>query len=164
MIREIVKDPDPVLYKKCHAVSKFDDKLAQLLEDMAQTMKAANGVGLAGPQVGLVRRVCVVLDTSDHDKVIEMVNPEVVETAGEQTGLEGCLSFPGEFGEVTRGQTCTVRAQDRHGAFFTITREGLTARAFQHEIDHLDGHVFKEKATAMYSDADVEPMPEGEEG
>lgn len=93
MIRAIVKDPDPVLYKKCHAVSKFDDKLGELLDDMAQTMMAANGVGLAGPQVGLVRRVCVVLDTSDNDKIIEMVNPEVVETSGEQTGLEGCLSF-----------------------------------------------------------------------
>ncbi len=156
MIRDIVKHPDPVLYKKCHTVTKFDSKLGQLLDDMAETMIAAHGVGLAGPQVGLVRRVCVVLDTTDNDTVIEMVNPEVIQTSGEQTGLEGCLSFPGEFGEVTRGQTCTVRAQDRKGEYFTITRDALTARAFQHEIDHLDGHVFKEKAAAMYSEDDVE--------
>ena len=149
-VREIIKDPDPILYKKCHAVTKFDRKLASILEDMAQTMLAANGVGLAGPQIGFMRRVCVVLDTLDNDKIIEMVNPEVVETEGEQTGSEGCLSFPDEFGTVTRPRVVTVRAQDRHGEWFTLTREDLTARAFLHEIDHLDGHVFKEKVEDIF--------------
>lgn len=146
-VRQIICDPDPVLYKKCHPVTKFDRKLGSLLDDMAQTMLAANGVGLAGPQVGIVRRVCVVLDTMDNDRIIEMINPEVVETAGSQTGSEGCLSFPDKFGVVTRPNEVTVRAQDRNGEWFTVTGHGLTARAFLHEIDHLDGHVFTEKVS-----------------
>ena len=93
-VRQILTDPDPVLYKKCHPVTKFDSRLARILEDMAQTMLAANGVGLAGPQIGLVRRICVVLDINNDEKIIEMVNPEVVSTEGSQTGSEGCLSFP----------------------------------------------------------------------
>lgn len=144
-VRQIIRDPDPVLYKKCHPVTKFDKRLASLLEDMKQTMLAANGVGLAGPQVGMVRRVCVVLDTLNNDRIIELINPEVVATSGSQTGSEGCLSFPDKFGIVTRPNEVTVRAQDRSGEWFTITGQGLTARAFLHEIDHLDGHVFTEK-------------------
>ena len=150
MIREIIKHPDPVLYKKCHAVTKFDARLGKILDDMADTMMSANGVGLAGPQIGMLRRICVVLDTTDNDKVIELINPEVVETSGSQTGTEGCLSFPDEFGTVTRPRVVTVRAQDRHGEWFTLTREDLTARAFLHEIDHLDGHVFKEKVEDIF--------------
>ena len=146
-IRKIVCDPDSVLYKKCHAVTKFDKKLGLMLDDMAETMLSANGVGLAAPQIGIVRRVCVVLDTMDNDKIIEMINPEVVETSGSQTGSEGCLSFPDRFGIVTRPNVVTVRAQDRNGEWFTITGHGLTARAFLHEIDHLDGHVFIEKVS-----------------
>ena len=160
-VREIIKDPDPILYKKCHAVTKFDRKLASILEDMAQTMLAANGVGLAGPQIGFMRRVCVVLDTLDNDKIIEMVNPEVVETEGEQTGSEGCLSFPDKFGMVTRPRIVTVRAQDRNGEWFTVKSHDLTARAFLHEIDHLDGHVFTEKVTE-YITFDEEDEEEGE--
>ena len=94
-----------------------------------------------------MRRVCVVLDTLDNDKIIEMVNPEVVATEGEQTGSEGCLSFPNKFGMVTRPRIVTVRAQDRNGEWFTVQSHDLTARAFLHEIDHLDGHVFTEKVT-----------------
>lgn len=146
-VRQIIRDPDPVLYKKCHPVTKFDKRLASLLEDMKQTMLAANGVGLAGPQVGMVRRVCVVLDTLNNDRIIELINPEVVATSGSQTGSEGCLSFPDKFGIVTRPNEVTVRAQDRSGEWFTITGQGLTARAFLHEIDHLDGHVFTEKVS-----------------
>lgn len=159
-VREIIKDPDPILYKKCHTVTKFDRKLASILEDMAQTMLAANGVGLAGPQIGFMRRVCVVLDTLDNDKIIEMVNPEVVETEGEQTGSEGCLSFPDKFGMVTRPRIVTVRAQDRNGEWFTVKSHDLTARAFLHEIDHLDGHVFTEKVTEYITFDDEE---EGED-
>ena len=157
-VRQVLTDPDPVLYKKCHPVTKFDKRLASLLEDMAQTMLAANGVGLAGPQIGMVRRVCVVLDINNDDKIIELVNPEVIATEGSQTGSEGCLSFPDKFGIVTRPNVVTVRAQDRNGEWFTITREGLTARAFMHEIDHLDGHVFTEKVSQF-----IEPTSEEDE-
>jgi peptide deformylase len=146
-VRPIIYDPDPILYKKCHPVTKFDKKLGNILTDMTQTMLDANGVGLAGPQIGYMRRVCVVLDTLDNDRIIEMVNPEVVETEGEQTGSEGCLSFPNKFGMVTRPRIVTVRAQDRNGEWFTVKSQDLTARAFLHEIDHLDGHVFTEKVT-----------------
>ncbi len=146
-VRPIIYDPDPILYKKCHPVTKFDKKLGNILTDMTQTMLDANGVGLAGPQIGYMRRVCVVLDTLDNDRIIEMVNPEVIETEGEQTGSEGCLSFPNKFGMVTRPRIVTVRAQDRNGEWFTVKSKDLTARAFLHEIDHLDGHVFTEKVT-----------------
>ena len=146
-VRPIIYDPDPILYKKCHPVTKFDKKLGNILTDMTQTMIHANGVGLAGPQIGYMRRVCVVLDTLDNDKIIEMVNPEVVATEGEQSGSEGCLSFPNKFGMVTRPRIVTVRAQDRNGEWFTVQSHDLTARAFLHEIDHLDGHVFTEKVT-----------------
>ena len=146
-VRPIIYDPEPILYKKCHPVTKFDKKLGNILTDMTQTMIHANGVGLAGPQIGYMRRVCVVLDTLDNDKIIEMVNPEVVATEGEQTGSEGCLSFPNKFGMVTRPRIVTVRAQDRNGEWFTVQSHDLTARAFLHEIDHLDGHVFTEKVT-----------------
>ena len=146
-VRPIIYDPDPILYKKCHPVTKFDKKLGNILTDMTQTMIHANGVGLAGPQIGYMRRVCVVLDTLDNDKIIEMVNPEVVATEGEQTGSEGCLCFPNKFGMVTRPRIVTVRAQDRNGEWFTVQSHDLTARAFLHEIDHLDGHVFTEKVT-----------------
>ena len=146
-VRPIIYDPDPILYKKCHPVTKFDKKLGNILTDMTQTMIHANGVGLAGPQIGYMRRVCVVLDTLDNDKIIEMFNPEVVATEGEQTGSEGCLSFPNKFGMVTRPRIVTVRAQDRNGEWFTVQSHDLTARAFLHEIDHLDGHVFTEKVT-----------------
>ena len=157
-VRQILTDPDPVLYKKCHPVTKFDKRLASLLEDMAQTMLAANGVGLAGPQIGMVRRVCVVLDTNNNDRIIELVNPEVIATEGSQTGSEGCLSFPDKFGIVTRPNVVTVRAKDRNGEWFTITGQGLTARAFLHEIDHLDGHVFTEKVSKF-----IEPAGEEDE-
>ena len=157
-IREIIQDPDPILYKKCHPVTKFDKRLGRILDDMAETMLAANGVGLAGPQIGLMRRVCVVLDIFENDRIIEMINPEVVETEGEQTGSEGCLSFPDKFGIVTRPQIVTVRAQDRNGEWFTVKSHDLTARAFLHEIDHLDGHVFTEKVTRY-----IDPEQEGGE-
>lgn len=157
-IREIIRDPDPILYKKCHPVTKFDKRLGKILDDMADTMLAANGVGLAGPQIGLMRRVCVVLDIFENDRIIELINPEVVETEGEQTGSEGCLSFPDKFGIVTRPQIVTVRAQDRNGEWFTVKSHDLTARAFLHEIDHLDGHVFTEKVSRY-----IDPEEEGGE-
>ena len=146
-VRPIIYDPDPILYKKCHPVTKFDKKLGNILTDMTQTMIHANGVDLGGPHIGYKHRVCVVLDTLENDKIIEMDNPELVATEGEQTGSEGCLSFPNKFGMVTRPRIVTVRAQDRNGEWFTVQSHDLTARAFLHEIDHLDGHVFTEKVT-----------------
>lgn len=140
-IRNIVKDGDPILRKICRSVLNFDERLATILDDMAETMYEADGCGLAAPQIGMMRRFCIV-DVGDG--VIELINPEIIETSGSQTGDEGCLSFPGEFAEVERPMTVTVKAQDRNGEFFTITGEGLKARAFCHEIDHLDGIVYKD--------------------
>ena len=141
-IRNIVKDGDPILHKNCRSVLNFDERLATILDDMAETMYEADGCGLAAPQIGMLRRFCIV-DVGDG--VIELINPEIVETSGTQSGDEGCLSFPGEFAEVERPMTVTVKAQDRNGRFFTVTGEGLKARAFCHEIDHLDGIVYKDR-------------------
>ena len=144
-LRNIVKDGDPILRKVCRPVEKFDERLASLLEDMAETMHAADGVGIAGPQVGMMRRLCVV-DCYDDEGVIELVNPEIIAASGEQTGSEGCLSFPGKWGTATRPMNVTVRAQDRNGNWFEISGEGLKARAFCHEIDHLNGVCFVDLA------------------
>lgn len=141
-IRNIVKEGDPVLRKVSRSVLAFDEKLADLLDDMAETMHKADGVGLAGPQVGMLKRICVV-DVGDG--VIELVNPVIIEAEGNEEASEGCLSSPGDFGIVARPTKVTVRAQDRNGRSFTVTGEGLKARAFCHEIDHLNGILFKDK-------------------
>lgn len=154
-IRNIVKDGDPILKKKCRPVEKFDKKLAILLDDMAETMHQANGVGLAAPQVGMLRRV-VVIDVGEG--VIELVNPKIVAYSGEQEGVEGCLSFPGEWGLAKRPNYVKVRAQDRNGDEFEIDGEQLLARAFCHEIDHLNGVVFKDVADRMLTAAEIEEM------
>ena len=138
-LRNIVKLGDDVLRKKCRAVTMIDSKTHQLLDDMAQTMHAANGVGLAAPQVGLLKRI-VVIDVGDG--VIELINPEIIATSGEQTDDEGCLSVPDKFLPVSRPNVVKVRALDRYGKSFTREGEGLLARAFCHEIDHLDGKMF----------------------
>ena len=138
-LRNIVKLGDDVLRKKCRAVTMIDSKTHQLLDDMAQTMHAANGVGLAAPQVGLLKRL-VVIDVGDG--VIELINPEIIATSGEQTDDEGCLSVPDKFLPVSRPNVVKVRALDRYGKSFTMEGEGLLARAFCHEIDHLDGKMF----------------------
>ena len=149
-LRKIVTVGDPILTKVCRPVTKFDQKLAILIEDMIETMHDANGVGLAGPQVGILRRV-VVVDAGDED--IELVNPEVVEVSEEtQTGLEGCLSLPGKYGIVTRPEHVVVRAQDRNGNTFTVSGEGLKARAFCHEIDHLDGIIYTSKCKEVLNE------------
>lgn len=141
-IREIREKGDEILYKKCKAVVKFDEKLHILLDDMYETMQSRDGVGLAAPQVGILKRV-VVIDVGDGK--IELINPEIVEESGEQTGSEGCLSVPGVFGEVTRPNVVTVKAQDRDGKWFKITGKELLARAFCHEIEHLDGKLFLDR-------------------
>ena len=141
-IREIREKGDEILYKKCKAVVKFDEKLHILLDDMYETMQSRDGVGLAAPQVGILKRA-VVIDVGDGK--IELINPEIVEESGEQTGSEGCLSVPGVFGEVTRPNVVTVKAQDRNGKWFNITGKELLARAFCHEIEHLDGKLFLDR-------------------
>ena len=141
-IREIREKGDEILYKKCKAVVKFDEKLHILLDDMYETMQSRDGVGLAAPQVGILKRA-VVIDVGDGK--IELIHPEIVEESGEQTGSEGCLSVPGVFGEVTRPNVVTVKAQDRDGKWFKITGKELLARAFCHEIEHLDGKLFLDR-------------------
>ena len=152
-IRNIVKEGDEMLSKVCRPVEKFDQKLAILLDDMAETMHEANGVGLAASQVGILRRA-VVVDVDDH--VIELVNPVILKASGEQDGAEGCLSFPGQYGMVKRPMNVKVRAQDRKGNFFETEGEGLLARAFCHEIDHLDGIVFKSHVSRMLTQEELE--------
>lgn len=142
--RHIFTGDAECLYKVCRKVDKFDKRLAILLDDMAETMYAAEGVGLAAPQVGIVKRV-VVIDCGDG--LIELVNPEIIETSGEQGGYEGCLSFPGESGYVVRPNVVRVRAQDRNGDEHEYVGEGLLARAFLHETDHLNGLVYKRLVT-----------------
>ena len=138
-MRKILTDKEPSLHKVCKSVTKFDWRLHKLLDDMAETLEEANGVGLAAPQVGILRRV-VIVDTGDG--ILELVNPTLVETSGEQTGPEGCLSVPGRYGLVTRPNFAKVSAQDRDGNWFEAEGEELIARCFCHELDHLDGILY----------------------
>lgn len=144
MVRKILKLGDETLRKTSKPMPKFDLRLWLLLRDMADTMYDANGVGLAAPQVGILRRV-VVIDVQDEHGLIELVNPQIIAVEGEQAGSEGCLSVPGRQGYVVRPQKVTVRAQDRKGKFFELTGEDLLARALCHEIDHLDGVMYVDK-------------------
>lgn len=141
--RAIIKNGDPMLRKKTHKVTNFDGKLHMLLDDMAETMRAEDGVGIAAPQVGIMRSVAVV--ECEKDKLIELVNPEIIEQSGENKDKEGCLSFPNIWGIVKRPNKVTVRAYDRFGKEFTYTGRGFEARALSHEIDHLNGIVFVDK-------------------
>ncbi len=141
-IRKIVTLGDDTLRKVCKPQEKFDRRLGILLRDMADTMYKANGVGLAAPQVGILRRVCVIDITEDHSGKLEMVNPVIVEEEGSQTGREGCLSLPNRQAVVTRPLKVTARYQDRDGVWMEIETEGLEARAICHELDHLDGRLY----------------------
>ena len=140
-LRKILTDAEPALHKVCRPVEKFDHRLHKLLDDMRQTLAEANGVGLAAPQVGILRRV-VIVDTGEE--ILELVNPELLETDGEQVGAEGCLSVPGKYGLVKRPYYAKVRAQDRNGDWYEAEGEELIARCFCHELDHLDGIVYTE--------------------
>ena len=153
-LRKIVLQGDEILKKKCRPVTEFNDRLHTLLDDMTDTLIDSGGVGLAAPQVGVLRRVCVVMN--EDEEILELVNPEIIYTEGEQTGLEGCLSVPGKYGEVTRPNFVRVRAQDRDGNWFEAEDEGLTARCFCHEIEHLDGHLFVEHTDHLLSDEELE--------
>ena len=142
-IRNIVLEGDPILYKKCREVEKFDDRLANLIDDMLETMHKAGGVGLAAPQVGMLKRV-VVVNVGDGN--IELVNPVITDSSGEQREEEGCLSCPGQYATTLRPMFVTVEAFDRFGKKVKYTGKALKARAFCHEIDHLDGILFKSRA------------------
>ena len=152
-IRNIVTIDDPVLRKKSRPVVNFDEKLWTLLDDMKETLKKADGAGLAAVQVGILRRA-VIVDVGDG-KPLELINPEIVETSGEQEGQEGCLSLPGKWGVVRRPEFVKVRAQNRKGQWCMYKGEGLKARCFCHEIDHLDGIVFTDRAKRMLTDEEL---------
>ena len=159
----VVLGTDEILRGHARTVERFDGRLGALLDDMAETLAEANGAGLAAPQVGVLRRVCLVLD-EDSEEYIELINPEIVAQSGEQTGLEGCLSVPGKWGIVTRPEVVRVRAQDRDGAFFEVEDEALTARCFCHEIEHLDGHLFVERTDHLLTEEELEEYIQQEEG
>ena len=142
-IRNIREMGDPVLHKTCKPVTEVTERIAELIEDMFETMYDADGVGLAAPQVGILKRI-VVIDVTGEDPIL-LINPVIIETSGEQTGNEGCLSLPGKTGVVTRPNYVKVRAYDEEMKPFEIEGTELLARAFCHEIDHLDGHLYVEK-------------------
>lgn len=152
-LRKILTDKDPALHKVCKPVVSFDRKLHKLLDDMTETMLDANGVGLAAPQVGILRRV-VVVDTGD-DGILELVNPTLLETDGEQEGAEGCLSVPGKYGLVKRPYYAKVRAQDRDGNWFEAEGEELIGRCFCHEYDHLDGILYTQVMERYLTDEEL---------
>lgn len=158
-IRNIVTQEDGILLKHSRPVTEFNDRLHTLLDDMKETLEESGGVGLAGPQVGVLRRVVVVMETNvpeeEEEYFIELINPEIILEEGEQTGPEGCLSFPGEYGIVTRPNHVKVRAQDRNGDFFEVEGDALTARCFCHEIDHLNGILFPERAVRMLTSEEL---------
>ena len=148
-IRKIREIGDPCLQKKCREVESFDNRLHTLLDDMQDTLLLANGVGLAAPQVGILRRV-VVIDLGEDEGMLELINPVIISTEGSVTDTEGCLSVPGKAGEVVRPKKATVRAFDRNGEEFEFTGEDLYARCICHECDHLDGILYVEKATNVF--------------
>ena len=152
-LRKILTTKDPALHKVCKPVEKFDKKLHKLLDDMRETLAEANGVGLAAPQVGILRRV-VIVDTGED--ILELVNPTMVEVDGEQEGAEGCLSVPGKYGLVKRPYYAKVRAQDRWGEWYEAEAEELIARCFCHELDHLDGIVYTEVMERFLTDEELE--------
>ncbi len=152
-LRKILTDAEPALHKVCKPVSNFDGRLHSLLEDMRETLIESGGVGLAAPQVGILRRV-VLVDTGEE--ILELVNPTLVATDGEQEGPEGCLSVPGKYGLVKRPYYAKVRAQDREGNWYEAEGEELIARCFCHELDHLDGIVYTEIMERFLTDEELE--------
>ncbi len=151
-LRKILTDKDPALHKTCKTVENFDERLHKLLDDMRETLMESGGVGLAAPQVGILRRVVLV---DNGEEILELVNPTLVETEGEQEGPEGCLSIPGLYGLVKRPYYAKVRAQDRNGNWYETEGEELTARCFCHELDHLDGIVYTEVMERLLTEEEL---------
>lgn len=158
-LRKILTMDESALHKVCRPVEKFDWRLHKLLDDMKETLAQANGVGLAAPQVGILRRV-VIVDTGEE--VLELVNPELLEVDGEQTGAEGCLSLPGKYGLVKRPYYAKVRAQDREGEWYEVEGEEIIARCFCHELDHLDGIVYTEVMDRFLTEEELNADSEDE--
>lgn len=156
-VRPIVMHPAEILEQECEIVTVFDKKLAKLLNDMYDTMIEFDGVGLAAPQIGINKQVAVV-DIDDDSGTIELINPQILETKGEQNGVEGCLSFPGLYGEVLRPYFVKVKAQNRKGKEFIIEAEDYLARAIQHEIDHLHGILFTSKVSRYLKEEELEEV------
>lgn len=152
----IVKMGDNTLRKTCRPVGKVTDRTRRLLDDMRETLIDADGVGLAAPQVGVLRRIALVMN--DEGEIIELIDPEIIEKEGEQEEIEGCLSVPGKWAITHRPMRVTVRATDRSGNLFTVSGEGLTARAFCHELDHLDGTLFIDNAVHILTDEEVDEI------
>ena len=166
--RNILMDGDEGLTKKSRVITEFNDRLHILLDDMRETLIEANGLGLAAPQVGVLRRAAVIIDTSieseiPEDQVVELINPEIISNEGEQTGSEGCLSVPGVYGIVTRPESVVIKAQDRFGNEFELQGTELTARAICHEIDHLDGKVFLSLVERMLTEEEIADLVSGKE-
>ncbi|MCF0121067.1 MAG: peptide deformylase [Oscillospiraceae bacterium] len=166
-LRNILKQGDPTLNKTSRPVTDFNERLHTLLDDMRETLEESGGVGLAAPQVGILRRAVLVLETNhpddEEDTLIELINPVIIAKGGEQVGPEGCLSIPGEYGLVKRPFMVKVRAQDRYGKEFEVLGTKLTARAFVHEIDHLDGHLYTEFVEKMLTQEELEEYYADEE-
>ena len=152
-LRTILIEGEDTLTRKSREVVKFDERLHELLDDMTETMNDANGVGLAAPQVGILRRIVVV---HAGEEVLELINPEILETSGEQDGLEGCLSIPGRYGLVKRPMKVKIRAQDRNGEWYEVEGEEIIARCFCHELDHLDGIVYTEVMERFLTDEELD--------
>ena len=158
MIKTILQKEDLALHKVCHPITNFDAKLHTLLKDMTDTLKDFGGLGLAAPQIGILRRVVIVMD--DDEQYLELINPEIVSEEGEQEGFEGCLSLAGMYGIVKRPMKVKVKAQDRYGNPVEYEREGITARCFCHETEHLDGHMYYEKCGRLFTEAEIDEMLE----
>ena len=154
-LRKILTDKEPALHKVCKPVTDFDKKLHKLLDDMTDTLIDSGGVGLAAPQVGILRRVFLVDVGVEENEIVEFINPEILETDGEQYGPEGCLSVPGKYGLVKRPYYAKVRAQDRYGEWFEAEGEELIGRCFCHEYDHLDGIIYTEKMDRFLTEEEL---------
>ncbi|MBS4198905.1 peptide deformylase [Bacillus sp. FJAT-49732] len=151
----IVQHPSTILERKCERVTEFGHELHQLLEDMYETMIEADGVGLAAPQVGVSKQIALI-ELVEEEGRLELINPKIIERSGEQTDIEGCLSFPGLYGTVSRNYTVTIQAMDRNGSNFTLIAEDYLARVIQHELDHLDGVLFTSKIIEYVDEEDLE--------
>ena len=154
-LRKILTDKEPALHKVCKPVTDFDAELHKLLDDMTETLIESGGVGLAAPQVGILRRVFLVDVGMDENEIVEFINPEIIETDGEQVGPEGCLSVPGKYGLVKRPYYAKVRAQDRNGEWFEAEGEELIGRCFCHENDHLDGIIYTEVMERLLTEEEL---------
>lgn len=156
-ILEIIKHPNPILEQKCETVTKFDKKLANLLDDMHETMLENDGVGIAAPQINVAQRIAIV-DFNEGQEPIEMINPELALFEGTDTDIEGCLSFPGIFGEVERFDHIKIKAQERDGSWYELEAEGYEARAILHEMDHLEGILFTSKISKYVSQEELDAI------